>query len=73
MNGSLNPGNYKSIPVTGKKVPSARSAIKTIQKSAEFSSSAKVRTTRNDVSNITPIYRPKFGTESKAITKSKGK
>lgn len=44
-----------------------------VQMSREFKTSPKVRSTRNDVSNINPINRPKFGTEVKVITKAKGK
>ena len=44
-----------------------------VQPSPEFKTPVKVRSTRNDVSNITPIHKPNFGPEVKIITKAKGK
>lgn len=44
-----------------------------VQPSLEFKTPPKVRSTRNDVSNVNPVNKPKFGLEAKAITKAKGK
>jgi len=46
---------------------------KPIQPSIDFKIPPRVRTTRNDTSNVNPINKPKFGPEVPIITKTRGK